>query len=79
MERYSGWLQNSFHPIYGPATTHEYQGYHMHLKEHLTPASCLICKVVHKGHQADASAMEKFDDRSHQIGQYPRHTGLEAM
>ena len=70
MEGYSGWLQNCFHPINGPATTHEYQGYHMDLKDHLTRASYLICKVVHEGRQADASAVEKFDNRTHHVGQY---------
>ena len=70
MERYSRWLQNCFHPINEPATTHEYQGYHMDLKDCLTPAFHLICKIVHKGRQADTSAVEKFDDWSHHEGQY---------
>ena len=74
MERYSIWLQNGFHPTDGPATTHEYQGYHMDLKDNLTPASCFICKIVHEGHQADASATEKFNKGNHHIGQYSWRT-----
>ena len=70
MEGYSGWLQNCFHPINGSATTHEYLGYHLELKDHLTPASCLICKIVHEGPQADASTTEKIDNWSHYEGQY---------
>ena len=74
MERYFSWLQYCFHPINGPATTHEYQGYHMNPKDHLTPARCLICKIVHEGHQADASATEKLDNWSYLKGQYSRGT-----
>ena len=74
MERYSDWFQNCFHQINGPATTHEYQGYHMDLKDHLTPAFCLICEVIHKGRQANASATEKLNYWSHHKGQYSRGT-----
>ena len=70
MKGYSIWLQNSFRPINGPTTTHEYQGYQMDLKDRLTTAPCLICKIIHEGCQADTSATEKFDDRSHHEGQY---------
>ena len=72
MKGYSSWLQNSFYPINGPTTTHEYQGYHMDLKDHLTPAFHLICEVVHKGCQANVSAVEKLNDWSHHKGQYSR-------
>ena len=74
MEGYSGWFQNCFHPINGPATTHEYQGYHMDLKDCLSPAFRLICKIVHKGRQANASAMEKLNNWHHHKGQYSRGT-----
>ena len=70
MKGYSGWFQNCFDLINGLATTHEYQGYHMDLKDHLTPAFRLICKIVHKGCQADASATEKLNNWSHHKGQY---------
>ena len=46
----------------------------MDLEDHLTPASCLICKVIHEGRQADASAVEKLNDWSHHKGQYSRGT-----
>ena len=74
MNGYSSWLQNSFYPINGPTTTHEYQGYHMDLKDHLTPAFRLICKIVHKGHQANASATEKLNNWGHHKGQYSQGT-----
>ena len=70
MKGYSCWLQNGFHPVNGPATTHEYKSYHMDLKDHLTPAFCLICEVVHKGHQANASATEKLNNWCNHEGQY---------
>ena len=72
MEWYLGWFQNCFHPINGPTTCHEYQGYHMNLEDCLTPAYCLICEIVHIGRQAYATAAEKFNDRSHHHGQYSR-------
>ncbi len=40
----------------------------------LTPASSLNCEVVHIGHQADASAVEKLDNRLHHEGQYSWRT-----
>ena len=42
----------------------------MDLEDHLTPSSCLVCKIVHVGCQADASAMEKFINGSHHVCQY---------
>merc|ERR1711867_352711 len=36
----------------------------------LTPASSLNCEVILVGRQADASAMEKPDNRLHHEGQY---------
>ena len=39
----------------------------MDLKDCLTPAHGLIGEIVHEGRQADASASEKFDNRS-QVG-----------
>ena len=46
----------------------------MDLKDCLTPAPCLICKIVHEGCQADASAAEKLDNRLHHEGQYSWRT-----
>ena len=74
MKQYPSGVHVSFHPVYGPTTTHEYQGYHMDLKDRLTPAFHLICKIVHEGLQADASATEKLNDWSHHKGQYLRGT-----
>ena len=74
MKGYSSWFQYSFHPINGPTTTHEYHCYHMDLKDHLTPALCLICEIVHKGLQANASAAEKLNNRCHHKGQYSQGT-----
>ena len=65
MEMYLGWFQNPFDPFEGPTTAHEYQGYHVNLEDCLTHASCLVCKIVHIGHQANAFAAEKFNDWSH--------------
>ena len=42
----------------------------MDLKDCLTPALGLIGEIVHEGRQADASAAQKFDNRSHHVGQY---------
>ena len=46
----------------------------MDLKDNLTPALCLICKIIHEGRQADASAAEKLDNWSHHEGQYSLET-----
>ena len=70
MKGYSCWLQNGFHPVNGLATTHEYKSYYKDLKDCLTPEFRLICKVIHEGCQADASAAEKFDNWSHHEGRY---------
>ena len=42
----------------------------MDLEDCLTPASCLVCKIIHVGLQADASAVEIFNNRSHHVRQY---------
>ena len=70
MKGYSCGVQDSFHPVNRPATTHEYKSYHMDLKDRLTPAFCLICEVVHKGRQANASAAEKLNNWCNHEGQY---------
>ena len=46
----------------------------MDMKDRLTHAPCLICKIVHEGRQADASAAEKLNYWSHHKGQYSRGT-----
>ena len=46
----------------------------MDLKDRLTPAFRLICKIIHEGRKADASAMEKLNDWSYYKGQYSRGT-----
>ena len=46
----------------------------MDMKDHLTPALCLICKIIHEGCQTDASATEKLDNSLHHEGQYSRRT-----
>ena len=74
MDGCPGWVQNNFHPIYGPTATHEHQGYHMDLEDRLTPASSLVSKFVYEGHQAEASAMGKLDDGSYHAGQYSLRT-----
>ena len=74
MKRYSCWVQDSFHPVDGPATKLENQSYHVDLENCLTPASCLVCEVVHIGRQADASATEKLDNGLHHEGQYSWRT-----
>ena len=42
----------------------------MDLKDHLTPAFRLICKIVHKALQANASAVEKLNNWWHHKDQY---------
>ena len=42
----------------------------MDLEYCLTPASHLVCEVIHIGHQADASAAEKLNNWLHHKGQY---------
>merc|ERR1712101_54596 len=44
------------------------------MEYHLTPAYSLDCGVVHIGRQADASAVEKPDNRLHHEGQYSWRT-----
>ena len=56
MDGFPDWFEEGFYPIYRPTTAHKHQGYQVHLKNCLTPAFGLICKIVHIGRQADASA-----------------------
>ena len=74
MDRCSERVQESFGPVDGPPATHEHEGYHMDLKDRPALASSLVCKIIHEGRQADASAMEKFDDRSYHVSQYSSRT-----
>ena len=46
----------------------------MDLEERPTHTSSLICEVIHKGYQADASTMEEFDYGSLHLGQYSWRT-----
>ena len=59
MNQYPSGIHVCFHPIYGPSKTHEYQDYHMDLKDHLANTFGLIGKVVHKGCKANVYATKE--------------------
>ena len=59
-----------FSPSYGPSTTHEYQDYHVDLKDHLAVTFGLIGKVIHKGRQANVFAAEETKNGFYYKGQY---------
>ena len=47
MNQYPIGIQVIFNPVYGRSKTHEYQDYHIDLKDHLAVTFGLIGEVVH--------------------------------
>ena len=52
-ESVSKWGPYRFSPSYGPATTHEHQGYHMDIEDWLAVTFSLVGKIIHKDCQAN--------------------------
>ena len=63
-----------FSPSYGPSTTHEYQDYHVDLKDHLAVTFGLIGKVIHEGCQDSVLATKENKNRIYHEGQYSWRT-----
>ena len=59
MNQYNRGIHISFCPVYEPSTTHEYQGYHIDLKDHLAVTFFLIGEIVHEGRQANVLSMKE--------------------
>ena len=63
-----------FSPSYGPSTTHEYQDYHVDLKDHLAVTFGLIGKVIHEGCQDSVLATKENKNGIYHEGQYSWRT-----
>ena len=69
MNWYPGGIHVSFHPVYGPATTHEHQEFHIDLKDHLAVTFSFIGEIIHKGCQAKVLATEETKNGFYHQGQ----------
>ena len=74
MNRCPSGVHIGFHPVYGPATTHEHQGYHMDIEDCLAVTFCLVGKIIHKDSQANFLAAEEMMDVFYHEGQYSQRT-----
>ena len=72
MNLYPSGIHVNFDPVYGPSTTHEYQDYHVDLKDCLAVTFVLIGKVIHKDSHANILAVKENKNGFYLEGQYFR-------